>query len=45
MFNANQFMHAWSAPSAANKEIRRRQEDLRTKLSRYVKKNNDDGSR
>ena len=31
MFNANRFMHAWSAPSAANKEIRKRQEDLRTK--------------
>ena len=33
MFNAHQFMHAWSAPSAANKEIRRRKEDLRTKIS------------
>ena len=28
-------MHAWTAPSAANKEIRRRQEDLRTKTFRY----------
>ena len=28
-------MHAWTAPSAANKEIRRRQEDLRTKTFPY----------
>ena len=35
MFNAHQFMHAWSAPSAANKEIRRRQEDLSTKTFPY----------
>ena len=35
MFNAHQFMHAWSAPSAANKEIRRRQGDLRTRIFPY----------